>query len=115
MEMRRVAVIVGTRPNLVKLAALWHALSRRPSAFEVRTLHTGQHHDPAMFHELLDDLDLPRPDVSLPPQKGGRTEQIARMLVALEEALSANRPDLVIVVGDVNSTAAGALAARVAG
>lgn len=113
--MRRVVVVVGTRPNLVKLSALWHALRQRPGRFDVRTIHTRQHDDPAMFHALLEDLELPAPDVTLAPCRGSQAEQIGGMLPALVRVITRERPEIVIVVGDVNSTAAGALAGRMAG
>ncbi len=108
--MMRVVVIVGTRPNLVKLSALWRAL--QAPRFSARVVHTRQQDDPAMFQELLEDLELPPPDVALAPCRGGRAAQIRGMLPPLRDLLARERPDLVVVIGDVNSTAAGALAAR---
>jgi UDP-N-acetylglucosamine 2-epimerase (non-hydrolysing) len=107
----RVANIVGTRPNLVKMAAVLSALRAQPQVFEPYLVHTGQHRDPAMSERLFAELELPPPDVALAIDGGGQADQIGRMLVELDRVLQDLRPDLVVVVGDVNSTAAGALAA----
>lgn len=108
--MLSVANIVGTRPNLVKMAALLHAQSARPDVFAPLLIHTGQHRAPAMAERFSAELELPRPDVVL-PSVGPGASSIGQMMVGLERTLGEIRPDLVIVVGDVNSTAAGALAA----
>jgi len=108
----RVVNIVGTRPNLVKMSAVLAAQQAYPDVFAPLLVHTGQHRDPAMSAQLFTELELPVPDVTLAGDSGGgQAEQIGRMLILLEPVLAALRPDLVVVVGDVNSTAAGALAA----
>jgi len=111
----RVANIVGTRPNLVKISALLSAQRARPDVFEPLLVHTGQHRDPAMSDRLFAELQLPAPDVALSVVGRGQAEQIGKMLVELERVLIQMKPDLVVVVGDVNSTAAGALAASMLG
>jgi len=111
----RVVNIVGTRPNLVKMAAVLRAQQSRPDIFVPRLVHTGQHQDPAMSGRLFTELELPDPDVVLDPSSGGHAAQVGHMLAKLETVLVELRPDLVVVVGDVNSTAAGALAAAAAG
>ncbi len=113
--MIRVVNIVGTRPNLVKMAAVLEAQRARPEVFEPFLLHTGQHRDPAMSERLFAELELPAPDVTLAVDGKGQAEQIGLMMAELEHALPQLRPDLVVVVGDVNSTAAGALAASMLG
>jgi UDP-N-acetylglucosamine 2-epimerase (non-hydrolysing) len=113
--LRRVVNIVGTRPNLVKMAAVLTAQRARPDVFAPLLVHTQQHHDPAMSEQLFADLELPPPDVALAGVGGGQAAQIGRMLVELERVLARIRPDLVVVVGDVNSSAAGALAAATLG
>ena len=113
--MLRVVNIVGTRPNLVKMAALLAAQRARSDVFAPLLVHTGQHGDPAMSQQLFTELELPAPDLALVGDAGGQARQIGRMLVELEEVLTGFRPDLVVVVGDVNSTAAGALAATMLG
>jgi UDP-N-acetylglucosamine 2-epimerase (non-hydrolysing) len=112
--MLRVVNIVGTRPNLVKMAAVFAAQRARPDVFAPLLVHTGQHSDPAMSERLFAELELPPPDITLAGDDGGgggQAGQIGRMMVQLERVLARLRPDLVVVVGDVNSTAAGALAA----
>jgi UDP-GlcNAc3NAcA epimerase len=104
----RILDVVGTRPQLIKAAALQPALRARHSVVFVDT---GQHWDPALAGSFFAELDLPAPDHGL--GVGGRsgTEQVGRMLIALEPVIEAERPDAVIVYGDTNSTLAGALAA----
>jgi UDP-N-acetylglucosamine 2-epimerase len=104
----RIATVVGTRPQLIKLAALQAALRARHT--EV-LIDTGQHWDEAMAGAFFQELDLPRPDYSLAVGGGGGGDQTGRMLMALEPLLSDVQPDAVLVLGDTNSTLAGALAA----
>lgn len=113
--MLRVVNIVGTRPNLVKMAPLFAAQRARPELFTPLLVHTGQHRHPSMSGRFLQELDLPDPDVSLPGCSGGQAEQIGSLLPQLARVLEDLQPDLVVVVGDVNSTAAGALAASMLG
>lgn len=113
--MQRIVNIVGTRPNLVKMAALYAAQRARPDAFTPLLVHTGQHRDPAMSDQFFAELELPEPDVTLACGSGGQAEQIGRMLLELPPVLTSLRPDLVLVVGDVNSTAAAALSAATLG
>jgi UDP-GlcNAc3NAcA epimerase len=104
----RIVSVVGTRPQLIKAAALWPALRAR---HEEVFVDTGQHWDEAMAGAFFGELGLPRPDHSLGIGGGGHGEQTGRMLSALEPILSAERPDAVLVYGDTNSTLAGTLAA----
>ena len=104
----RIATVVGTRPQLIKLAALEPALRARHDEI---LIDTGQHYDDAMAGAFFGELGLPRPDHSLGIGGGGGGEQTGRMLIALEPILARDRPDVVLVVGDTNSTLAGTLAA----
>jgi UDP-N-acetylglucosamine 2-epimerase len=104
----RIVSVVGTRPQLIKAAALWPVL--RASHDEV-FIDTGQHYDEAMAGSFFGELGLPRPDHSLGVGGGGHGEQTGRMLTALDPILVAERPDAVLVYGDTNSTLAGALGA----
>jgi UDP-GlcNAc3NAcA epimerase len=104
----RIVSVVGTRPQLIKAAALVPALRAR---HEEVFVDTGQHYDEAMAGAFFAELGLPRPDHSLGVGGGGHAEQTARMLLGLEPVLLAERPDAVLVYGDTNSTLAGALAA----
>jgi UDP-GlcNAc3NAcA epimerase len=104
----RIVSVVGTRPQLIKAAALGPALRARHDEIFVDT---GQHWDEAMAGSFFAELSLPRPDHALGVGGGGHAEQTARMLLALEPVLIGERPDAVLVYGDTNSTLAGALAA----
>jgi UDP-N-acetylglucosamine 2-epimerase (non-hydrolysing) len=103
--------VVGTRPNIVKMAPVVAELRRRmPDARHV-VVHTGQHYDRLLSDVFVEELDLPPPDYALGVGPGTHAEQTARVLERLEPVLIAERPDLVLVPGDVNSTLAAALAA----
>jgi len=104
----RIVSVVGTRPQLIKAAALVPALRAR---HEEVFVDTGQHYDDAMAGNFFAELSLPRPDHTLGVGGGSHAEQTARMLLALEPVLLAERPDAVLVYGDTNSTLVGALAA----
>ncbi len=104
----RLVSVVGTRPQLIKAAALLPALRERHDEVFVDT---GQHWDDAMAGDFFDELGLPRPDHSLGIGGGGQAEQTGRMMAALEPILESERPDAVLVYGDTNSTLAGALVA----
>jgi UDP-N-acetylglucosamine 2-epimerase (non-hydrolysing) len=106
---RHITFVVGTRPNFMKAAPVHRAL--REAEVEVTLVHTGQHYDPEMSDVFLEQLGLPKPDVFLGVGSGTHGQQTARALVGIEEILIGRRPNLVVVVGDVNSTLAGALAA----
>src|SRR5262245_32116250 len=106
--------VAGARPNFMKIAPVMAALRDYPSV-EQRLVHTGQHHDPQMAGVFFEELGLPRPDVDLAVNGGSHARQTAEIMVRFEAALTAARPDLVVVVGDVNSTLAAALVAVKAG
>ena len=109
--------VVGTRPNFMKVAPLMRAievhnrLSSDSVTFRQRLVHTGQHYSPEMSAVFFDELGLPEPDSYLDVGPGSHAVQTAALMVALEADLLASRPDLVCVVGDVNSTLAAALVA----
>jgi UDP-N-acetylglucosamine 2-epimerase (non-hydrolysing) len=102
--------VVGARPNFVKVAPLIAALNRRGGTRQI-VVHTGQHYDRRMSEEILDDLGFPTADYSLGVGSGPHGEQTAKVLMAFERILVDERPGLVVVAGDVNSTLACALAA----
>jgi UDP-N-acetylglucosamine 2-epimerase (non-hydrolysing) len=106
----RVLNVVGARPNFMKVAPIVRAMVEHPG-FSSRLVHTGQHYDAAMSKVFFDDLGLPVPDLHLGVGSGSHAVQTARILMASEQVLMADRPDVILVVGDVNSTLACALAA----
>ena len=103
--------VVGARPNFVKIASLVKAMQHHPQIENV-LLHTGQHYDASMSQQFFDDLEIPRPDINLGVGSGTHAGQTADILQRFEPLLHEIRPDVVIVVGDVNSTLACALAAK---
>jgi len=102
--------IVGARPNFMKIAPLMAAFRARP---EVRPLlvHTGQHYDERMSRLFFEDLGIPRPDLNLEVGSGSHAAQTAEIIRRFEPVVVEQRPDVVLVVGDVNSTIACALVA----
>lgn len=102
--------VVGARPNLMKIAPLVEEMQRYPDVHQT-LLHTGQHYDDQMSQVFFDQLSIPRPDVYLGVGSGSHAEQTARVMVAFEKVLLEKRPDVVVVVGDVNSTLACAVTA----
>lgn len=110
--MIKVIHVAGARPNFMKVAPIMGAMSNASARFSQVLVHTGQHYDDAMSQTFLDDLGLPRPDVNLGVGSGTHGEQTARIMTEFEKFCVVERPDLVIVVGDVNSTLACALTAK---
>ena len=106
----KVISVVGARPNFMKVAPLHRALVEG-GAFESMIVHTGQHYDERMSDVFFRQLELPRPDVYLGVGSGSHAQQTARVMVAFEEVVLRERPGLVVVVGDVNSTLACSLVA----
>jgi len=108
----KVVSIVGARPQFIKAAAVSRELRKEHTEVLV---HTGQHYDPVlrpgrmcdeMSQVFFDDLDIPRPDVYLGVGSGSHAGQTARVMLAFEPVVLEHKPDLVLVVGDVNSTLA---------
>jgi UDP-N-acetylglucosamine 2-epimerase (non-hydrolysing) len=110
MKPLRVHLIAAARPNFMKVAPLWHALSEAPD-FEPVLIHTGQHYDPNMSDAIFADLRLPAPDHHLGVGSGSHAEQTGGVMIAYEKVALQDRPDWLVVVGDVNSTAACAMVA----
>jgi UDP-N-acetylglucosamine 2-epimerase (non-hydrolysing) len=109
-SIRRIDCIVGARPNFVKIAPIMRALKAR-GTFAVRLIHTGQHYDIAMNAVFFEELGILEPDINLEVGSDSNTGQTARIMLGLEQVFTQNRPDMVVVVGDVNSTLAAALVA----
>ncbi len=108
--MTTIHLIAAARPNFMKIAPLYHALKRESWA-EPLIVHTGQHYDVNMSDAFFQDLNLPDPHFHLGIGSGTHAEQTGRVMIAYEKLLMEARPDLVVVVGDVNSTAAATMAA----
>jgi UDP-N-acetylglucosamine 2-epimerase (non-hydrolysing) len=107
--MKKILLIAGARPNFMKIAPIFAEMRRRRGEFAVKIVHTGQHYDAAMSDAFFEDLGLPRPDVHLGVGSGSHAVQTARIMTAFEPVVLEEKPDWVVVVGDVNSTIACAL------
>jgi UDP-N-acetylglucosamine 2-epimerase (non-hydrolysing) len=107
----KIVVVAGARPNFMKVAPILAELRRFPDEFAPLLVHTGQHYDYRMSDIFFKELELPAPDRYLGAQGDGVTAQTADILLKFDPVLAAERPDLVLVVGDVTSTLACALAA----
>ncbi|MCM3870899.1 MAG: UDP-N-acetylglucosamine 2-epimerase (non-hydrolyzing) [Pyrinomonadaceae bacterium] len=109
LSMLKVINVVGARPNFMKVAPIVDAMKRREQQFTPLVVHTGQHYDAMMSDVFFRDLDLPKPDVHLEVGSGSHAAQTAAVMEKFEPVLLAQKPDWVLVVGDVNSTLACAL------
>jgi len=107
----RIVYVVGTRPNFVKMAPVIAAMRRRKPRWRHEVVHTGQHYDRMMSGVFIEELGVAEPDHLLGVGSGSHAEQTARVLETFEPVLLDQRPDLVLVPGDVNSTLAAALCA----
>jgi UDP-N-acetylglucosamine 2-epimerase (non-hydrolysing) len=105
---RLVHLIAAARPNFMKVAPLYHALAREPWC-DARVVHTGQHYDASMSDAFFRDLLLPEPTRHLDVGSGTHAEQTGRTMMAYEQVCLQERPDAIVVVGDVNATAACAM------
>jgi UDP-N-acetylglucosamine 2-epimerase (non-hydrolysing) len=110
MRVLDIVHVVGARPNFIKIAPILAACATRPG-LRSTLVHTGQHYDEAMSKLFFEELRIPRPDVNLDVGSGSHAQQTAAVLQRFEPVLLERRPDLVLVVGDVNSTLACSLAA----
>ena len=109
-QQKIIHLIAAARPNFMKIAPLYHALVKEEWA-EPIIVHSGQHYDLNMSDVFFRDLQLPDPPIHLGVGSGSHAEQTGKVMIAYEKILQGRRPDLVVVVGDVNSTMAATLAA----
>ena len=108
---RRIHLVAAARPNFMKVAPVYHALRRRADRYRPVIVHTGQHYDANMSDAFFRDLGLPAPDHMLGIGSGSHAEQTGATMIAYERLCMDERPDMAIVVGDVNATLAAALVA----
>src|SRR5512147_1270189 len=109
--MKKIISVVGARPNFMKMAPVHRALQQYRNVCEHLICHTGQHYDEKMSKIFFDDLELPFPDFYLGVGSGSHAEQTAKVMIEFEKILLREKPDVIIVVGDVNSTIACSLVA----
>ncbi|MCX7879160.1 MAG: UDP-N-acetylglucosamine 2-epimerase (non-hydrolyzing) [Ignavibacteria bacterium] len=107
----KIISVVGARPNFMKVAPLEREFAKLPHIFEHLICHTGQHYDYEMSQSFFDDLGLSKPSFYLGAGSGSHGEQTGKILIEFEKVCQTAKPDLVIVVGDVNSTIAATLVA----
>src|SRR3954452_18394780 len=107
-------LVAGARPNFMKIAPIVRALQAH-GGFVFKIIHTGQHYDPQMNDVFFEELGLPEPEVFMRAGGGSHSQQTAKIMIAFEELCQADKPDAVLVVGDVNSTLACAITAKKSG
>jgi UDP-N-acetylglucosamine 2-epimerase (non-hydrolysing) len=108
--MIKIILVAGARPNFMKIAPLMHALKNH-STIKPILVHTGQHYDVKMSGQFFEELDIPTPDMNLEVGSASHAVQTARIMEGFEKVCLDEKPDAVLVVGDVNSTAACTLVA----
>ena len=107
----KVLLIAGARPNFMKIAPIYRE-ALKYNQVQCKIVHTGQHYDYEMSEAFFEDLELPKPDFFLSAGSGTHAVQTAKIMVSFEELCQNQRPDLIIVVGDVNSTLACSVVAK---
>lgn len=108
--MKKLILVAGARPNFMKIAPLMHALKDN-KVIQAVLVHTGQHYDVKMSGQFFDELNIPAPDINLEVGSASHAVQTARIMEGFEQVCLNEKPDYVLVVGDVNSTAACTLVA----
>ena len=107
----KIVSVVGARPNFMKVAPFCRALKAYPDVQHI-LVHTGQHYDVRMSEQFFKELDIPNPDINLEIGSGTHAEQVGRTMIAFEKVLKAEKPDWVVVLGDVNATCACSITAK---
>ncbi len=111
----KITIVAGARPNFIKIASLILAIQKKQKegiTISFRLVHTGQHYDKNLSDTFFTELNIPHPNVNLEVKSGSQSEQTAGIMVAFEKELMQNSCDLVLVVGDVNSTMACTIVAK---
>jgi UDP-N-acetylglucosamine 2-epimerase (non-hydrolysing) len=109
--MLKIISVVGARPNLMKIAPLARVMGKKHGEITHLLVHTGQHYDHDMSATFFNELEIPEPDVNLGVGSGSHAEQTGKIMIEFEKVLTEYKPDLIVVVGDVNSTIACSLVA----
>lgn len=109
--MKKVFLVAGARPNLMKVAPIFRA-ARDIDSIQCEMVYTGQHYDRQMSQVFFEDLDIPKPRFNMGKSTGTHAEQTGAIMIAFEKMCMEEKPDLVVVVGDVNSTLACSVTAR---
>ena len=107
----KIISVVGARPNFMKVAPLCRALKAYPQVEHV-LVHTGQHYDVRMSEQFFKELDIPNPDINLGIGSGSHAEQVGKTMIAFEKVVREEKPDWVVVLGDVNATIACSITAK---
>jgi len=110
--MKKILLVAGARPNFMKIAPIIRELRQHSDRFQFRLVHTGQHYDKDMSEVFFEELEIPQPDHYLEVGSGSHAEQTGKIMLRFEKVCESERPDLVIVVGDINSTLACAIVAK---
>ncbi|MBX9604813.1 MAG: UDP-N-acetylglucosamine 2-epimerase (non-hydrolyzing) [Gammaproteobacteria bacterium] len=105
-------IVAGARPNFMKIAPIIRAVERQAEVFDYRLVHTGQHYDRDMSDVFFEELEIPKPHYHLDVGSGSHAVQTAKIMMRFEEVCLEARPDVVLVVGDVNSTLACSIVAK---
>ena len=107
----KIISVVGARPNFMKVAPFCRALKAYPNVQHI-LVHTGQHYDVRMSEQFFKELDIPNPDINLEIGSGTHAEQVGRTMIEFEKVLREEKPDWVVVLGDVNATCACSITAK---
>lgn len=111
----KITIVAGARPNFIKVAPIINAIKTKQKSNDLlnfRLVHTGQHYDKNLSDTFFNELNIPKPNANLEVKSGSQAEQTAAIMIAFEKELAKNPTDLVLVVGDVNSTMACAIVAK---
>jgi UDP-N-acetylglucosamine 2-epimerase (non-hydrolysing) len=108
---KKIISVVGARPNFVKVAPIAREFVKNGDGFEHLIIHTGQHYDEKMSKVFFDEMEIPKPDINLGIGSGSHGEQTGKIMIEFEKVCFQEKPDMVLIYGDVNSTIAAALVA----